>query len=255
MNSVRMMSWNVNGIRAAYRNGFMETVRDTDSDIVLLQEVKADRFSIPEEIYHSGYHTELYPAGKKGYSGTMALFRRKPLSVVRGIGNETADSEGRVLALEYDGFYVINSYFPNSQRELTRLDFKLEFDHAFMDFCGDLRKNKPVVICGDFNVAHQDIDIARPDDNRKNAGFTEQERNWMTEFLGNGFTDTYRMFTNEGGHYSWWSYRFDARKRNIGWRIDYFIVSDGLKNNVRGASILEEAEGSDHAPVTLELEF
>lgn len=249
------MSWNVNGIRAVYRNGFMNTLRNTDCDVILLQEVKAEKTQIPEEIHHAGYSMNVFSAERRGYSGTMALFRDKPVAAGNGTGHLLSDSEGRVQTLEYSDFYLVNTYFPNSQNGLARLDYKLEFDSMIHDYCNDLRKTKPVVMCGDFNVAHTEIDIARPDENRNNPGFTDQERDWMTSFLDDGYIDTYRIFQDQGGHYSWWSYRMNARPRNIGWRIDYFIASENLKGSIASADILENEPGSDHAPVILELDL
>lgn len=251
---MKLMSWNVNGIRAACRNGFLNSVTQ-DYDAVLLQEVKAEVAQIPEEMHNLGYAINLFAARKRGYSGTMALHREGPLNYRCGTGHAVADSEGRVQTLEYPEFYLVNAYFPNSQRDLARLQVKTEFNFMMQKYCKSLGKKKPVVICGDFNVAHTDMDIARPDENRNNAGFTEEERKWMTSFLADGFIDTFRIFTSEGGHYSWWSYRKGVRSRNIGWRIDYFIVSESLAGNVKSAGIIGEATGSDHAPVTLELEF
>ncbi|AKA48456.1 exodeoxyribonuclease III [uncultured archaeon] len=252
--SVRFASWNVNGIRAASKNGLVEFIEKYEFDAIMLQEIKADKKQVPEELHHYGYYVEVFPSRKKGYSGTMCMFKDKAVSVKNGIGDRDFDSEGRVQVLEYDGYFLVNSYFPNSQRGLTRLGYKLQFNDLFLEFCDDLRKEKPVIICGDFNVAHEDRDIARPNDNRKNAGFTEEERTWMTKFLDSGYLDTFRMFSDEGGQYTWWTYRFNARERNIGWRIDYFIVSEELKNKVKGAGILQEVSGSDHAPVFMELE-
>lgn len=252
---LRFVSWNVNGIRAATRNGLADFIGKNDFDALFLQEVKAEGTQIPEEIHHLGYHLDVYSAERRGYSGTMSMFRDKSLSVTNGMGDRTFDAEARVQVLDYEQFYLLNTYFPNSQRGLARLDFKIDFDEKFLAFCEKLRKEKPIVVCGDFNVAHEDIDIARPDDNRKNAGFTQEERDWMTRFLSEGYLDTFRMFNGDGENYTWWSYRFNARERNIGWRIDYFVVSEELRNNVKNAGIIPEAVGSDHAPVFLELEF
>ena len=252
---ISITSWNVNGIRAALKNGLVETLKKIDADIVCLQEVKADEASLPEEIENLGYSVFINPAEKKGYSGTLSLSRSEPLSVVKGIGSKKFDSEGRVLALEFQNLWVINTYFPNSQRGLTRLDYKLEYNKNFEKWAEDLRKTKPLIICGDFNVAHEEIDIARPKENEMNAGFTVQERKWMTEFLSRGYRDTFRMFDSEGGNYTWWSYRFNAREKNIGWRIDYFIVSNELEKNVVSSSILSQLGGSDHAPIIMELAF
>ncbi|KAA8922049.1 MAG: exodeoxyribonuclease III [Thermoplasma sp.] len=247
----RFMSWNVNGLRAAVKNGAVSVLKGNDYFGIALQETKADNTNIPEEMYHLGYYLYNNPAKKKGYSGTMSLVKEKPLGVSYGFESE----EGRILNLEFDKFYFINVYFPNSQHGLTRLDMKLDFDEKFLEYANELRKKKPLIICGDFNVAHEEIDIARPKDNENNAGFTKQERDWMTKFLNSGYIDTYRLFVKDGGHYSWWSYRFNARAKNIGWRIDYFVVSDDVKDRVKGADILENVTGSDHAPVTLEIDM
>ncbi len=251
----RFASWNVNGIRAASRNGLVDFVENNDFDAILLQEVKAERKQIPEEFHHYGYYVEVFPSEKKGYSGTMSMFRDKSVKIRNGMGNSDFDSEGRVQVLEYGGFYLINTYFPNSQRGLTRLDYKIDFNEKFLRFSESLRREKPVIICGDFNVAHEEIDIARPNDNRKNAGFTQEERQWMTKLISTGYVDTFRMFNTEGEQYTWWTYRFNARERNIGWRIDYFIVSEELKKNVKNAGIMSGVPGSDHAPVFLELDI
>lgn len=251
----KFASWNVNGIRAASNNGLVEFLEKYDFDAVLLQEIKADKKQIPEALHHYGYFVEVFSSKKKGYSGTMSMFKEKSVSVRNGMGERDFDAEGRVQVLDYRDFYLLNTYFPNSQRGLTRLDYKIEFDKKFLRFCENLRKEKPLVICGDFNVAHEDIDIARPNDNRKNAGFTQEERDWMTKFISMGYVDTFRMFRSEGEHYTWWTYRFNARERNIGWRIDYFIVSEELKNKVKNAGIMSEVTGSDHAPVFLELDI
>ena len=252
---ISITSWNVNGIRAALKNGLVKTLNKIDADIVCLQEVKADEASLPEEIGNLGYSVFINPAEKRGYSGTLSLSRSTPLSVTKGMGSKKFDSEGRVLALEFQNFWVINTYFPNSQRGLTRLDYKLEYNKNFERWLEDLRKTKPLIICGDFNVAHEEIDIARPKENEMNAGFTVQERKWMTEFLSRGYLDTFRMFNREAGNYTWWSYRFNAREKNIGWRIDYFIVSHELEKNVVSSSILSQFGGSDHAPIIMELAF
>ncbi|WP_010901905.1 exodeoxyribonuclease III [Thermoplasma acidophilum] len=247
----KFLSWNVNGLRAAVKNGAVSVFKQDDYFGIALQETKADSTSVPEEMYHLGYYLYNNPAKKKGYSGTMSLVREKPIDVSYGFENE----EGRILNLEFDKFYFINVYFPNAQHGLTRLDMKLDFDEKFLEYSNELRKKKPLIICGDFNVAHEEIDIARPKDNENNAGFTKQERDWMTKFLDSGYVDTYRIFMKEGGHYSWWSYRFNARAKNIGWRIDYFVVSDDIRDRVKKAEILETVTGSDHAPVTLEVDL
>lgn len=252
---LRLASWNVNGIRAAAEKGLSDFVSRKEFDLIMLQEIKADGKQIPEVLHHMEYGLKAFPAQKKGYGGLLTMYREKPLDIRNGMGVGQHDSEARVQVIELDDIFVLNTYFPNSQRGLTRLDYKLEFNSDFMKFCQDLRKRKPLVICGDFNVAHEDIDIARPNDNRKNAGFTQQERDWMTSFLDAGYLDTFRMFNSEGGNYSWWTYRFGARERNIGWRIDYFIVSRELEAKVSDAGIMGAITGSDHAPVTLVLDL
>ena len=249
--SIKILSWNVNGIRSAWGKGLKELIQSKRYDILLFQEIKSD--TVPVEINELGYYVFPYPAKRKGYSGVLSLSKAKPLKVIEGIGDPKFDDEGRVLTLEFDNMYIINSYFPNSQHGLTRLEFKMKFDEEIEGFLQGLRKQKPVIICGDFNVAHEEIDIARPKENENNAGFTPQEREWMTKFLSLGYIDTYRMFVKEGGHYSWWTYRFNARDKNIGWRIDYCVVSEELKKKIIKADILEEQKGSDHAPVVIEL--
>lgn len=248
---IRILSWNVNGIRSAWNKGLKELIQSKKYDILLFQEIKSD--AAPVGINDLGYYVFTYPAKKKGYSGVMSLSKIKPIKVIEGMGDTEFDEEGRVLTLEFNDLYIINSYFPNSQHGLTRLDFKLKFDKEIEGFLQKLRKEKPVVICGDFNVAHEEIDIARPKDNENNAGFTKQEREWMTKFLSLGYIDAYRLFIKEGGHYSWWTYRFNAREKNIGWRIDYCVVSEELRKRVIKSDILESQRGSDHAPVVAEL--
>ncbi|WP_393970936.1 exodeoxyribonuclease III [Oxyplasma meridianum] len=252
---IKLLSWNVNGIRSAVKNGALRDIEELDPDFICLQEIKSDEKTVPLEITSLGYSAFVNPAKKRGYSGTMILTKEKPLSVKTGIGSMQFDEEGRVLSVETEKFWLINVYFPNSQRDLVRLDYKLEFDREFGSYCLELQKTKPLIIAGDFNVAHEDIDIARPDENRNNAGFTNQERNWMTRFLDSGFIDTFRMFNREPGNYSWWTYRFNAREKNIGWRIDYFIVSEILRKNTKTSTILKDIKGSDHAPLSLEIEF
>ncbi len=250
-----LISWNVNGIRACVRKGFLEFLREYKPDILAVQELKADKSSVPPEVKNfPGYHIYLNPAEKKGYAGTALFTRPKPVKVDFGMGVDKFDREGRVITAEYDKFYLVNIYFPNSQHGLTRLDFKIEFDNKIHEYLNSLREKKPVVVCGDFNVAHKEIDLANPKQNEKNAGFTPEERAWMDSFIEDGWIDTFRMFTKEGGHYTWWSYRFNARARNIGWRVDYFIVSPELRDKVRRSWILSEVMGSDHAPIALELE-
>lgn len=253
--SLKLISWNVNGIRAAIRNGLLDFISSEEADVYAFQEIKADEFQVPLELSRAGYSAYVNPAERKGYSGTLILSKMKPLSTFTGFGSENDENEGRIIGLEFENFWFLNIYFPNSQRGLTRLDFKLEFNNRLLKFLRKLREKKPLVICGDMNVAHEDIDIARPDDNRMNAGFTKEEREWMSEFLQDGYVDTFRMFNEEPGNYTWWTYRFNARSRNVGWRIDYFIVSEELKKNVHSSDILSEVIGSDHAPIRLVIDF
>ncbi|EDY34667.1 exodeoxyribonuclease III [Aciduliprofundum boonei T469] len=251
-----LISWNVNGIRACVRNGFLDFLEKYKPDILALQEIKATEDNVPMEVrYYPDYHKYWNPAKKKGYAGTALFTKIEPLNVKFGIGEDKFDSEGRVITAEYEKFYLVNAYFPNSQHGLTRLDFKIEFDKLIHSYLNELRKKKPVILCGDFNVAHKEIDLANPKQNVKNAGFTPQERAWMDKFLQDGYIDTFRMFTKEGGHYTWWTYRFKARERNIGWRVDYFVVSEELKDKVKSSWILSEVYGSDHAPIAMVLDI
>ena len=247
-----ILSWNINGIRSAAKKDLLPLITSHEYDILAFQEIKSD--VLPLAIRSDDYEPFIFPSTtKKGYSGTLILTRIKPLSVIYGIGVDKFDSEGRVLTIELPSFYLINAYFPNSRRDLSRLKFKLEFDAAIESYMERLSNKKPVVLCGDLNVAHTELDIARPAENAGNAGFTPKERRWLTSLLKKGYLDTYRIFVKDGGHYTWWTYRFDARTKNIGWRIDYFLVSNGLKDRPAGAGILNNMTGSDHAPVWLEL--
>jgi len=253
---ILLVSWNVNGIRACVRNGFLDFLEKYKPDILALQEIKATENDVPMEVrYYEGYHKYWNPAKRKGYAGTALFTKIEPLNVSFGIGDEKFDSEGRVITAEYEKFFLVNAYFPNAQHGLTRLDFKIEFDEKIHAYLNELRKKKPVILCGDFNVAHKEIDLANPKQNEKNAGFTPEERAWMDRFLEDGYVDTFRMFTKEGGHYTWWTYRFKARERNIGWRVDYFVVSEDLKDRVKKSWIMSEVYGSDHAPVAMILEI
>jgi len=254
MIKMKIISWNVNGIRAAIRNGFNDFLKNTKFDVLCLQETKESETKPSKRENLNNYTEYWYPAKKKGYSGTAVFAKSKPKSVSFGIGIEKYDNEGRVITLEYDNYYLINAYFPNSQRELARLDFKLEFDKEFLKYCERLREKKPIIFCGDLNVAHKEIDLKNPKQNKKNAGFTFEERNWFDEIEKKGYIDTFREFVKEGENYTWWSYRFKARKRNIGWRIDYFIVSKELKKKIKNAFILKDITGSDHCPIGLEIE-
>lgn len=254
MLTLKLISWNVNGIRAASRNGLIDFILDTGADIYAFQEIKADEYQLPIELLDAGYRMYMNPAERKGYSGTMILSRKEPVSTFTGFDSDGEEKEGRILGLEFEDFWFLDIYFPNSQRGLTRLDYKIEFNHRLHGLLKKLRKNKPIVMCGDMNVAHEDIDIARPDDNRMNAGFTKEEREWMSELLSDGYVDTFRIFNSDPGNYTWWTYRFNARARNVGWRIDYFIVSRELEKKVISSTILADVMGSDHAPIQLVME-
>ncbi len=247
-----LVSWNVNGLRAVHKKGFLEIFRDFDADIFALQEIKANPEQLPEDLLAiSGYRVYWNSAVKKGYSGTAVYSRLEPLQVIYGLGNTAYDDEGRVLTLEFDNFYFLNVYFPNSQHGLTRIDYKMAFNQALFGFVEELSAKKSVIICGDFNVAHKEIDLANPKANVKNPGFTPLERAWVDEITKIGYIDTFRMFNKEPGQYSWWSYRANARARNIGWRIDYFFVDPGSKDRVQEARIHDDIIGSDHCPVSL----
>lgn len=249
---MKLVSWNVNGIRACVEKGFLDFFREADADIFCLQETKLQegQINLPLE----GYHQYWNYAEKKGYSGTALFTKKEPLTVSYGIGVEEHDHEGRVITAEFPEFYVVTVYTPNSQNELKRLDYRMHWEEDFLDYLKRLEESKPVIFCGDLNVAHQEIDLKNPSTNRKNAGFTNEEREKMTKLLESGFVDTFRYFYPEKeGIYSWWSYRFQARAKNAGWRIDYFIVSEELKGRLKEAIIHTEVFGSDHCPVELQI--
>ena len=249
---MKLLSWNVNGLRACLGKGFADSVRAAGADIICLQETKMaeGQAEIPLPEYHMYWNS----AEKKGYSGTAVFTREEPLAVTRGIGAAEHDREGRVITAEYPGFYLCNCYAPNAQNELARLDYRMRWEDAFRAYLCGLDRSKPVVLCGDLNVAHQEIDLKNPKTNRRNPGFTDEERSKMTELLASGFADTFRrLYPDRAGAYSWWSYRFHARENNAGWRIDYFIVSERLMPCVAESAILPDVQGSDHCPVTLEL--
>lgn len=249
---MRLISWNVNGIRAAMKKGFLEFVTEQDPDILCIQETKMQEGQA--EVPLDGYHQYWYSAEKKGYSGTAVFSKEEPLSVSKGLGVDEHDHEGRALTLEYPDFYLVNVYVPNAQDGLKRIDYRMSWEDAFRSYLKELEKEKPIITCGDFNVAHQEIDLKNPKSNRGNAGFSDEERGKMTELQDAGFIDTWRYFYPDlEGVYSWWSYRFNARANNAGWRIDYFLVSEALKESLAGAEILTDVYGSDHCPVTLEL--
>ena len=246
------ISWNVNGIRACVEKGFLDYFNNVDADIFCLQETKCQEGQI--ELNLEGYHQYWNYAKKKGYSGTAIFTKQEPISVSYGLGIEEHDNEGRVITLEFDKFYFITVYTPNSQSELKRLDYRMKWEDDFRNYLIELDKIKPVIVCGDLNVAHKEIDLKNPKTNRKNAGFTDEERNKFSELLDSGFIDSYRYFNPDlEGMYSWWSYRFKAREKNAGWRIDYFVVSKKLENELVSADIHRDILGSDHCPVEVVL--
>ena len=249
---MKFISWNVNGIRACMTKGFIDFFKEVDADIFCLQETKLQAGQIEMDL--EGYHQYWNYAEKKGYSGTAIFTKKEPISVAYGIGIEEHDKEGRVITLEFDDFYFITVYTPNSQTELARLDYRMTWEDDFKKYLKKLEDKKPVIFCGDLNVAHKEIDLKNPKTNRKNAGFTDEERAKFTELVNDGFIDTFRYFYPEmEGIYSWWSYRFKAREKNAGWRIDYFMVSSSLKDRLESAKIHTEIYGSDHCPVELVL--
>jgi exodeoxyribonuclease-3 len=251
----RIYSWNVNGIRAAARKGFFDVLTNSNADIFCVQETKAQPDQLSEDfIAPDGYHSYWSSAERKGYSGVAVFSRTEPRSVSR-MEIPRFDSEGRALILEYPNFTLIGAYFPNSQEGGRRLDYKLDFCDSMREICDELdTAGKHIVLCGDYNIAHKPIDLANPKQNEKNAGYLPEEREWMETFTGAGYLDTFRMFNSEPGHYSWWTYRANARARNIGWRIDYHCVNGAAGSRVKSAGILPEIYGSDHCPVVLELE-
>lgn len=247
---MKLISWNVNGLRACMTKGFMDFFKEADADIFCLQETKLQEGQIELEL--PGYHQYWNYAEKKGYSGTAVFSKKEPISVVYGIGIEEHDHEGRVIALEYPEFFVVTVYTPNSQDGLARLSYRMRWEDDFLAYLKKLETKKPVIFCGDLNVAHKEIDLKNPKTNRKNAGFTDEERQKMTVLQENGFVDTFRYFyPDREGIYSWWSYRFQARSKNAGWRIDYFMVSESLKEKLSDAVIDTQVLGSDHCPVEL----
>lgn len=271
---LKLISWNVNGVRAVVKSGFEDFLRKTKPDVVGLQEIKMnDKAREKEEFDFKGYEEYWNPARRPGYSGTAILVKNeksigaavvpgltrdpgtKVLSYKTGMGTKVGDEEGRVQTLEFEKFYFVNAYFPNANHELSRLDYKMKFNKAFLSYVKKLEKRKPVVTCGDFNVAHEEIDIARPKDNAGHAGFTDEERRDMTRFLKSGLVDSFRLINGDKVQYSWWSYRTFARDRGIGWRIDYFLASDVLEKNIKDAFIQDDIFGSDHCPVGIILKI
>ena len=251
---MKFISWNVNGLRACVQKGFLDFFNSIDADFFCIQESKLQAGQIDLDM--PGYHQYWNYAEKKGYSGTAIFAKNEPLSVSYGIGIEEHDKEGRVITLEYDNFYLVTCYTPNSQNELKRLPYRMQWEDDFREYLKTLDAKKPVVLCGDLNVAHNEIDLKNPKTNRKNAGFSDEERAKMTELLGSGFTDTFRYFYPDAeGIYSWWSYRFKAREKNAGWRIDYFITSKRINDKLKKAAIHTDVLGSDHCPVEVDIEF
>lgn len=249
---MKLISWNVNGIRACLQKGLMDFFKETDADVFCLQETKVQQGQVQLEI--DGYYQYWNYAVKKGYSGTALFSKVKPISVVDGIGMNVHDNEGRVLTAEYEKYYVITVYTPNAQRELARLEYRMQWEDDFRAYLKNLDQTKPVIICGDLNVAHQEIDLKNPSSNRGSAGFSDEERGKMTVLIQNGFTDSFRyLYPDMKDAYTWWSYMFKAREKNVGWRIDYFMVSDKIKDKIQDARIYADIMGSDHCPVGLEI--
>ena len=251
---MKLISWNVNGLRACITKGFNDFFKDVDADIFCIQETKMQEDQATE-IQYEGYNRYMNSAVKKGYSGTMVFAKEKPLSVTYGLGIEEHDQEGRIITLEYPDFYFICCYTPNSKRELERLEYRMIWEDEIRKYMKKLEEKKPVIYCGDLNVAHEEIDIKNPKTNHRSAGFTDEERNKFTQLLNAGFIDTYRYLNPQKVEYSWWSYMRQAREKNIGWRIDYFVTSKCLANNIKDAKIHTQILGSDHCPIELDIEF
>lgn len=249
---MKFISWNVNGIRAVIKKGFYDFVENYNPDILCLQEIKANKEQVDLKL--DSYPYQYWnSAEKKGYSGTSIFSKIKPINEMYGIGIEEHDQEGRVITLEFEDYYLVTVYTPNSKRELLRLEYRQRWDSDFLKFVKSLESKKPVIFCGDLNVAHKEIDLKNPKTNHRNPGFTDEERSSFDNIVNAGFIDTFREFNNDGGHYTWWSYMFQARKKDIGWRIDYFCISESLKSYLKDAYILKDVLGSDHAPVVLEI--
>jgi exodeoxyribonuclease III len=252
VNNIKLISWNVNGIRAVEKKGFVEEMLSWNADIVCLQETKAAEEQLSDALLNiDGYQSWWHSGVKKGYSSVSIYSRLKPIAIHKGLGIDKFDCEGRVIIAEFEDFYIINCYFPNSQDELKRIDYRLEFGDALMAKLDSEFSNKTRLICGDYNVCHKAIDLARPKPNEKKPGYSLQERQWMDKFIGSGYMDTFRMFNQEPNQYSWWSYRGGARDRNVGWRLDYFCVDADSKEKVTEATIMQETKGSDHCPVSV----
>ena len=250
---MKLISWNVNGFRACLNKGFEQFFKDTDADFFCIQETKMQPGQASFEA--EGYHQYWYSAEKKGYSGTAIFAKREPLSVKYGLGIEEHDHEGRAITLEYDDFYLLCVYTPNAQRELARLDYRMKWEDALRDYIMSLDAKKPVIYCGDLNVAHEEIDLKNPKTNHFSAGFSDEERGKFTELLQSGFCDTFRTIYPEKAEYSWWSYMYHAREKNVGWRIDYFVVSERVMDKVKDSRIFTDIMGSDHCPIGLEIDL
>jgi len=248
---MKLISWNVNGLRAVVRKDFVQTFQKIDADAFSIQETKLQEGQIDLDL--PGYHQYFFYAKKKGYSGTAIFTKKEPLNIKKGIGIEEFDDEGRTITLEFKDYYLITSYSPNSQQKLKSLDYRMRYDDALRKYMLKLSADKPVVLCGDLNVAHEEIDLKNDKTNHKNPGFSDEERNKFTELLNSGFNDSFRLLHPDEEKYSWWSYRFNARQNNAGWRIDYFVVSDNGKSLIQNADILTDVLGSDHCPVELDL--
>ena len=248
---MKLVSWNVNGIRACLKKGFLDFFNEIDADIFCIQETKASESQV--EIKTPGYKQFWNSAEKKGYSGTLIFTKSDPINSINGLGIDKHDNEGRVITLEYNDFFIVTVYTPNSKRDLSRLNYReKEWDIDFLNYVIELEKIKPVIFCGDLNVAHKEIDLKNPKTNRFNPGFTDEERSGFSSIVNSDFIDTFREFNKDGGHYTWWSYMFQARAKDIGWRIDYFCISKVLKENLKDSYILKDVLGSDHAPIVME---
>jgi exodeoxyribonuclease-3 len=252
---LKIYSWNVNGIRAASQKGFMEWFHDSDADILCLQETKAQPEQLDEALVNpNGYHAHWNSAEKKGYSGVATMSKNKPISIKEGLSSDKFDGEGRVIESEYDDFTLLNIYFPNGRRDLSRVDYKLEFSDLVLERCEILKaEGKNLIICGDYNTAHTEIDLKNPKSNKKTTGFLPEERAWIDKFIEKGYIDTFREFNKEPENYTWWSYRFSARDKNIGWRIDYFFINEAFLPKLKDAFILPDITGSDHCPLGIEI--
>lgn len=247
---MKLLSWNVNGYRAALKKGFQDYFKEANADIFCIQETKMQEYQV--EVRFPGYHDYWNSAIKKGYSGTAVFTKIEPISVSYGIGIDEHDNEGRVITLEFDDFFLVNVYTPNSQRGLARLEYRMKWEDDFQKYIKNLDEIKNVIVCGDLNVAHNEIDLKNPSTNRKNAGFSDEERAKMTQFLGQGLVDSFRyLYPDKEGAYTWWSYMFNARENNAGWRIDYFIISERMKSNIEDCVLRNDVYGSDHCPVEL----